>query len=113
MHDVGTQVMAVAINSGIVAFPTGYECVTTVGEVKIWRPLAPEGYVVLGCLAGAGSEPPAPSQMVCVHASVAVDAPLASCFLLRCDKHSNAQGADAGTPCPDIQSLGRVEAVLV
>ena len=64
------QVIAVAINSGLVEFPTGYDLAWQKGNVSIWQPIAPPGYAAIGCLFGVGSEPPSPSTIVCVHQKV-------------------------------------------
>lgn len=55
------QVAVAAVNSGLVAFPVGYELVwewapSKPGDpgVALWRPIPPPGYVALGCVASSG-----------------------------------------------------------
>ncbi len=79
------QIGTVAINSGLVAFPVGYECVWTGPETEdlaLWRPVPPPGYVALGCVAGARSAPPPPGLVGCVAAAAVVDSRLGECLLL-------------------------------
>ena len=59
-----------AINSGLVEFPTGYDLAWQGGNVCLWKPTAPPGYAPIGCVFGLGSEPPALSAVVCVHRQV-------------------------------------------
>lgn len=79
------QVATLAINSGLVAFPTGYDLVWSGSdsqEFAIWRPLPPPGYVALGCVAGRRTVPPPPAVVGCVAARAVVDARLGECLLL-------------------------------
>ena len=64
------QVVAVAVNSGLVEFPTGYDRVWQGDRAALWRPRAPAGYAALGCVAAMGSDPPALTTVVCVHTQV-------------------------------------------
>ena len=73
------QVIAVAINSGFVEFPTGYDVAWHQGNVSIWQPRAPPGYAPVGCLFGVGSEPPPLSAVVCVHQKASVSPEEAEC----------------------------------
>lgn len=74
----------VAINSGLVAFPTAYTRLwaTPDGEAALWRPVPPPGYVALGCVAGAADAPPPLSLVGCVARGSVVEARLAECLLL-------------------------------
>jgi len=65
-----SQVIAVAINSGLVEFPTGYDLAWQQGSVSIWQPIAPAGYAPIGCLFGVGNELPPLSAIACVHQKV-------------------------------------------
>lgn len=64
------QVVAVAVNSGLVAYPTGYDLVWRGAGVALWRPQPPPGYSALGCVAAEGSNPPQLTTVVCVHSQV-------------------------------------------
>jgi Vacuolar protein sorting-associated protein 62 len=67
------QVLAVAVNSGFVAHPLGYDLVWANGGVSIWRPQPPEGYRALGCIAGRGAARPSLTACVCVHHHACVE----------------------------------------
>ena len=54
----GLQVAAVAVNSGLVSYPTGYTPAYRTAGLTLWAPTPPEGYVGLGFLARPGDEPP-------------------------------------------------------
>lgn len=90
-----------AVNSGLVAFPTGYTRVFQQEGIALWRPTPPPGYVALGCVAvvaptsgaglgggagpapGAGDAPAPPLRaVVVVHERAVVEALLAECMLL-------------------------------
>ncbi len=71
-----------AINSGLVAYPTGYEHVWESQGVHVWRPVAPPAHVAMGCVATTTASPPALKQVVCVHERAVVEAALAECMLL-------------------------------
>lgn len=100
------QVIAVAINSGLVTYPTGYTLVWESPGISLWRPVPPAGYVAMGCVASvstgsaagaavgpagvppqpsAGTQGPVPpSRKACVVVAkqVAVEALLAECMML-------------------------------
>ena len=79
------QVVAVAINSGLVTYPSGYTLAWQAAGVNMWRPMPPPGYVALGCLAvpsEGDAEPPPRQACVVLAMQVAVDALLAECMLL-------------------------------
>ena len=61
------EVLAVAVNSGLAAYPTSYTRIWRGGGGAIWRPLAPPGYVAAGDLFTADDEEPELSDMVCLH----------------------------------------------
>jgi hypothetical protein len=77
------QVLSVAVNSGLVAYPVRYSAVYETEGLTVWEPVPPSGYVALGCLATPGDEPPALTEVVCVHAAVGIEAPLGSCLILK------------------------------
>ena len=65
------EVMAVAVNSGLAAYPTSYTRVWAGGGAAIWRPVAPQGYVSVGDLFSADGAEPELSAMVCLHGASA------------------------------------------
>ena len=56
-----------AVNSGLVAYPTSYKLLWQGSGVSLWRPRPPAGYAALGCVAAPGTKPPALTTVVCVH----------------------------------------------
>ena len=57
------QVTAVAINSGLVAFPTSFDLIcVSVSGLALWRPVPPPGYVSMGLVAAPGLTPEMLSQ---------------------------------------------------
>lgn len=84
------QVIAIAINSGLVTYPTGFTLVWESPGVSLWRPVPPPGYVSMGCLASINNSssssssavPPARKTCVVVAQQVVVEALLAECMLL-------------------------------
>ncbi len=61
------EVLAVAVNSGLAAYPTGYTRIWAGAGGAIWRPVPPPGYVAAGDLFTDGEDEPGLSAMVCVH----------------------------------------------
>lgn len=62
------EVLAVAVNSGLAAYPTAYTRVWAGACGAIWRPQPPPGYVAAGDLFSADPErEPELSAMVCLH----------------------------------------------
>ena len=90
------QVVSVAVNSGLVSYPVSYKAAYQTSGLTIWEPVPPEGYVALGCLAAPGDEPPALTEMVTVHASIGVEAPLGSCLVLKEEKSWRSLEDDLG-----------------
>lgn len=84
--------LALAVNSGLVAFPSGYDPVWSASGIQLWRPKAPEGYIALGCLATAGIEPPSLTVMVCLHHTVGIEAPLGQCLAVKQQESSQDSG---------------------
>lgn len=63
---VPAQVVAVAVNSGLVTFPVSYSVAYKTAGLTIWIPEAPEGYAALGCVANPGEDPPALTEVACI-----------------------------------------------
>lgn len=84
------------MNSGLVSYPVSYKAAYQTSGLTIWEPVPPEGYVALGCLAAPGDEPPALTEMVTVHASIGVEAPLGSCLVLKEEKSWRSLEDDLG-----------------
>ena len=57
------QVLSVAVNSGLVTWPTGYKRVGYAKGLTVWAPQPPEGYVALGHVATSGEEEPPTNQV--------------------------------------------------
>jgi hypothetical protein len=53
----------VAVNSGLVSYPTGYTPAYRTAGLTLWAPTPPEGYVALGFLARPGDEPPSLTEV--------------------------------------------------
>eukprot|EP00798_Chlamydomonas_sp_ICE-L_P025166 gene25166-10797_t len=80
------QVVTVAINSGLVAYPLGYVLVWEGEEVALWRPTPPAGYVAMGCVATASPDTPPSTKLVgCLHKRCVVEARVGDCLLLSSD----------------------------
>ena len=47
-----------AINSGLVSYPTAYSAAHRTPGLTIWQPVPPPGYAALGCIAAPGDDPP-------------------------------------------------------
>ena len=77
------QVLAVAINSGFITFPQGYQLVHAQPGLCLWRPEPPPGYVALGCLATTEDKEPSLTDVGCVHKAVCVESHLGQCLPLR------------------------------
>ena len=86
------QVLALAVNSGLVAFPTGYDTVWSAPGIHLWRPKTPEGYLALGCLATTSTEAPGLTAMVCLHRTLGVEAPLGQCLAVKQQEGSQDAG---------------------
>jgi len=64
-----SQVLSMAVNSGLVTFPTGYKRVGYAKGLTVWSPQPPQGYLALGHVATSGEEEP-PTNQVCSHKCV-------------------------------------------
>ena len=64
------QVVAVAVNSGLVTFPVSYSVAYKTSGLTIWMPKAPEGYTALGCIANPGDDPPALTEVACIASGI-------------------------------------------
>lgn len=72
-----------AVNSGLVMFPEGFDRVCGGGGVSVWMPRPPLGYVSLGCIATSGDSPPPNNSVACIHHKAVVEAPLGPCQFFR------------------------------
>lgn len=61
------EVLAVAVNSGLAAFPTGYARLWEGAGAAVWRPLPLPGYVAAGDVVTADGREPELSAVVCLH----------------------------------------------
>ncbi|KXZ49125.1 hypothetical protein GPECTOR_23g54 [Gonium pectorale] len=103
------QVAVLAISSGFVAYPTGYERVwcggSSLGQdegddgagVALWRPLPPAGCVALGCVVGTRGCPPGLTAVGCVAAGAVVEAQLGECLPLPADAADVAAAGGSGS----------------
>ncbi|KAI7845244.1 hypothetical protein COHA_001286 [Chlorella ohadii] len=68
------EVLAVAVNSGLAAYPTGYTRVWAGAGGAIWRPQPPPGYVAAGDLFSTETDrEPELAAMVCLHEGTVVE----------------------------------------
>lgn len=88
--------LALAVNSGLVAFPISYDKAWSDSGIHLWQPRCPEGYIALGCLATPTPDPPAQTAMVCVHHSLGIEAPLGQCLAVKQQEGSNRDTGDVG-----------------
>jgi hypothetical protein len=65
------EVLAVAVNSGLVAYPTAFTHMWSGAGASVWRPRAPEGYLAVGDLLTLDDRMPELSEMVCLHGGFA------------------------------------------
>ena len=77
------QVISVAVNSGIIAYPVKFKSIYSSAKLSLWQPEAPEGYIAVGCLATADRDPPAVTDIGCIHRKVLVEAPLGQLLSLK------------------------------
>ena len=104
MHACCTgQVLALAINSGLVNYPVRYESAFESEGLSVWAPVPPKGYAALGFMATAGPEPPALTAMVCPHTCVCVESELGMCLALgpRANIHAGDKAEGAYVWCVD------------
>jgi vacuolar protein sorting-associated protein 13A/C len=57
-------VIALAINSGLVAYPVGFTLVWESPGIALWRPIPPKGYVAMGCIATMCNTSPSPTTII-------------------------------------------------
>jgi hypothetical protein len=89
-------VVALALNSGFVARPTGYARAGAAAGLTLWLPTPPPGYAALGCLATPGPDAPPVAAGACVHTAALVVAPLGDFLLLKQARRRPAQGGTQG-----------------
>lgn len=68
------QVLAVAVNSGFVAYPTAFTRVWSDPGVSVWAPQPPADYVAIGYVAVRGTDAPSITSVGCLHRHVVVHA---------------------------------------
>ncbi|QDZ20283.1 vacuolar protein sorting-associated protein [Chloropicon primus] len=66
------SVSVVAKGYGMVKKPVSFESVFSDDAIQIWHPVAPRGYVSLGCLATKAGEAPDLEDVHCMHRSLCV-----------------------------------------
>ena len=93
MHTL--QVVALAVNSGLVAFPTGYDLAWSATGIHLWRATCPEGYIALGCLATSSTDMPNLTAMACLHHTLGTEAPLGQCLGVK-QQAPEPDAADSG-----------------
>jgi hypothetical protein len=91
------QVVALAVNSGLVTYPIGYTRVWEAEGITLWRPQPQPGYRPLGCLATTDDAPPGAKAVVCVHEHAVVEAQLGECLLCASSGSLWAVQNDVGT----------------
>ncbi len=57
------QVLTVAVNSGLVTYPTSYKKLGYAPGLTIWEPVPPEHYVYLGHVTTAGEDEPSVKEV--------------------------------------------------
>ena len=57
------QVLVMAVNSGLVTYPTRYQKLGYANGLTIWEPVPPKDYVALGHVAETGEDEPAVKQV--------------------------------------------------
>ncbi len=77
------QVLAVAVNSGIVAYPVRFKAIYSSPKLSIWQPEAPKGYAAIGCLVTTSEAAPSVTDIGCLHHRVLVEAPLGQLLSLK------------------------------
>ena len=77
------QVLSVAVNSGIVAYPVSFKSIYSSPKLSLWLPVAPEGYAAIGCLATTNETSPSVTDIGCLHQKVLVEAPLGQLLSLK------------------------------
>ena len=77
------QVLSVAVNSGVVAYPVRFKSIYSSPKLSIWQPEAPEGYAAVGCLVTPDEEAPSVTDIGCLHRKVLVEAPLGQLLSLK------------------------------
>jgi vacuolar protein sorting-associated protein 13A/C len=74
------EVISIALNSGVVAWPLRYEMRWQADSATVWEAIAPAGYTALGCFVTLG-EAPGIHSMICVHGDVLVQSPVGECVV--------------------------------
>ena len=103
--------VAVALNSGLVARPTGFTAAGAAAGLTLWLPDAPEGYAALGCIAAPGTAPPPTVAGACVHRGALVEAPLGEVLLLKQARPHACTGTLSLTLGPTVSRRALMAAV--
>jgi vacuolar protein sorting-associated protein 13A/C len=119
------EVMCVALASGIVAWPLGFQKVWNGGTAVVWEALPPDGYTAIGCLVTTGDQPPWLNSMVCVHSAVLVQARIGECLARSgegslwtvdnaagCFIFAEVQGAIAAPACAVIGDRSTIDSLF-
>lgn len=96
-----------AINSGLVTYPTGFAIAWSGAGLTLWRPKPQKGYVALGCIADQGVEPPSLTTVVCLHESVGVEAALGQCLSIK--DQSSGMGTCTLVVCLKLTTMVRLD----
>ena len=76
------QALAIAVNSGLVAFPTSFKKVGYTDTFSIWAPIPPADFVALGHVVSQQDGEPRVKDVVCVHHSRVTECSLGECLEL-------------------------------
>ena len=108
------EVISIALNSGVVAWPLKYEMCWKADSATVWEATAPPGYIALGCFVTMG-EKPGMYSMLCVHERVLVMAPVGECVVRSNDGSlwaiDNAAGSFFFSDCKGTLTLSVVTSV--
>lgn len=61
------QVLTMAVNSGLVTYPTKYKKLGYALGLTVWEPVPPEHYISLGHLATTGEDEPSVKEVDVLH----------------------------------------------
>jgi hypothetical protein len=91
------EVILVAVNSGLAAYPIGFEKIWSqvimdsqsetfdahpASRLTIWRPIPPESYLAMGDVVSVDGSRPAITDVLCIHASATVQVPWGECLYI-------------------------------
>lgn len=87
------EVLAVAVNSGLVAYPAAFTRVWHGAGGTIWRAVPPAGYVAAGDVFTTDDEEPELSAMVCLHGEQELGGGRPVCSTVNLQAHHRAGDA--------------------